>query len=140
MGTELTYGDVKDSFKFGLGDYKFTYGGKTKSGRHILKGKAVSAAKAKKLGYGGFVAHIDPATNFPRFISFTDPSGRKLKTVSVKKMQKVGSSWMATQFTVANSRTGRSTTVTISNLTRSGGLSGKLFDPKLLDRVASRMK
>lgn len=140
MGTELSFGDVKDSFKFGLGDYRFSSGGTTADGRLILKGMAVSAATAKSLGYAGFTAEIDPKTWFPRLIRFEDPSGKNLKTIAVTGLQRVGGTLVATKFTVKNHLTGRSTGVTVSNLRASNGLSGNLFAPDQLDKVASRIK
>ena len=139
MGTELSYGDVKDSFKFGLGDYTFSSGGKAANGRLILNGKAKSDAIARQIGYRSFSAEIDPKTWFPRVIKFTDAAGRKLKTINVRKVQKVGRSWTATDFRVNNHRTGRSTLVTVAGLSPVSGVSGSLFDPSRLDRAAGRM-
>ncbi|MEQ8410293.1 MAG: outer membrane lipoprotein-sorting protein [Erythrobacter sp.] len=138
MGTELSYGDVKDSFKFGLADYDFTAGGRTKSGRLILKGEAKNTQIAREIGYGGFTAYIDADTWFPRVITFTDPAGRRLKTIAVRGIEKVGSSLTATDFTVTNHRSGRSTRVTVSGLSRANARES-LFDPARLDRVAGRM-
>ncbi|AOL24680.1 hypothetical protein Ga0102493_11550 [Erythrobacter litoralis] len=139
MGTELSYGDVKDSFIFGLADYTFSSAGRAANGRYILKGKARDAKTAREIGYGGFTAEVDPATWFPRKIAFTDPAGRKLKTIAVSDLEKVGASWTATDFTVTNHRTGRSTKVTVSGLARASGANERLFDPARLDRAAGRM-
>ncbi|MEE4154700.1 MAG: outer membrane lipoprotein-sorting protein [Erythrobacter sp.] len=139
MGTELSFGDVKDSFKFGLADYTFSSGGRAANGRYILKGTAKSPKIAREIGYGGFTAEIDPASWFPRVITFTDPGGRRLKTISVSDLEKVGSSWTATDFTVTNHLTKRSTKVTVSRLARATGAEEALFDPARLDRVAGRM-
>lgn len=62
MGTELSYGDVKDSFIFGLADYTFSSGGRAANGRYVLKGEAKSAQIARETGYGGFTAEVDSAT------------------------------------------------------------------------------
>jgi len=139
MGTELSYGDVKDSFIFGLADYTFASGGRAANGRYILKGKARSPRIAREIGYGGFIAEVDPAIWFPRKITFSDPRGSKLKTIAVRDLEKVGASWTATDFTVTNHRTGRSTTVTVTGLARASGANDRLFDPARLDRVAGRM-
>ena len=140
MGTELSFGDVKDSFKFGLRDYRFSAEGTTAGGLLVLKGKAVDAASAKSLGYGGFTAEIDPETWFPRKIRFEDPSGRNLKTIAVTGLELVGTTWVATKFHVKNHVTDRSTAVTVTNLRKSNALSGTLFAPEQLDHVASRIK
>ncbi len=139
MGTELSFGDVKDSFMFGLADYTFSSGGRAANGRYILKGEAKTAQIAREIGYGGFTAEVDPTTWFPRVIAFTDPGGRRLKTISVRKLEKVGTSWTATDFTVTNHLTKRSTKVTVSGLARASGAEETLFDPARLDRVAGRM-
>lgn len=72
-------------------------------------------------------------------ITFTDPGGKKLKTISVRGLEKVGASWTATDFTVTNHLTGRSTKVTVSGLARATGADETLFDPARLDRASGRM-
>lgn len=139
MGTELSYGDVKDSFIFGLEDYTFSSGGRAGNGRFVLRGKAKSPKIAREIGYGGFTAEVDPSTWFPRTITFSDPRGRRLKTISVRKLEKVGSSWTATNFTVTNHVSGRATIVTVSKLARASGVSKVVFDPARLDRAFGRM-
>lgn len=139
MGTELSYSDVKDSFIFGLADYAFTAGGRADNGRYILKGVAKSAQIAREIGYGGFTAEVDPAIWFPRTITFTDPAGKRLKTISVRKLEKVGASLTATDFTVTNHITGRATVVTISGLAKATSADETLFDPARLDRASGRM-
>jgi hypothetical protein len=139
MGTELSYGDVKDSFIFGLADYTFSSGGRADNGRYILAGKAKTAQIAREIGYGGFTAEVDPATWFPRTITFTDPRGKKLKTISVRGLDKVGTSWTATDFTVTNHLTGRSTRITVSGLAKATNADETLFDPARLDRASGRM-
>jgi len=139
MGTELSYGDVKDSFIFGLADYTFSSGGRAGNGRYILKGKAKSAQTAREIGYGGFTAEVDPATWFPRAITFTDPRGKRLKTIAVRKLEKVGASWTATDFVVTNHVTGRLTKVTIAGLAKASNANDILFDPARLDRASGRM-
>ncbi|MEE4288949.1 MAG: outer membrane lipoprotein-sorting protein [Erythrobacter sp.] len=139
MGTELSYGDVKDSFIFGLADYTFASGGRAENGRYILRGKAKSPQIAREIGYGGFTAEVDPGTWFPRRITFTDPGGKRLKTISVRKLQKVGTSLTATDFVVTNHVTGRATVVTVSGLAKASGADDTLFDPARLDRASGRI-
>lgn len=139
MGTEMSYGDVKDSFIFGLGDYTFASGGRADNGRYILKGTAKTPQIAREIGYGGFTAEVDPATWFPRTITFTDPAGKRLKSVSVRKLEKVGASLTATDFTVTNHVSGRATIVTVSGLAKASGTDEALFDPARLDRASGRM-
>ncbi|MDP4605704.1 MAG: outer membrane lipoprotein-sorting protein [Erythrobacter sp.] len=139
MGTELSYGDVKDSFIFGLADFTFSSGGRADNGRYILKGTAKSPQIAQETGYGSFTAEVDPATWFPRSITFTDPAGKRLKSVSVRKLEKVGASLTATDFTVTNHVTGRATTVMVSGLAKASGADETLFDPARLDRASGRM-
>lgn len=139
MGTELSYGDVKDSFIFGLADYTFSSGGRAGNGRYSLTGKAKTAQIAREIGYGGFTAEVDPATWFPRTITFTDPAGKRLKTIAVRKLEKVGASLTATDFIVTNHATGRSTKVTISGLAKASNADDTLFDPARLDRASGRM-
>jgi hypothetical protein len=139
MGTELSYGDVKDNFIFGLADYTFSSGGRADNGRYVLKGTAKSPQIARETGYGSFTAEVDPATWFPRAITFTDPDGKRLKSVSVRKLEKVGASLTATDFTVTNHVTGRATIVTVSGLAKASDADETLFDPARLDRASGRM-
>lgn len=139
MGTELSFGDVKDSFKFGLGDYTFSSEGLAANGYYVLKGTAKSPKIAREIGYSGFTAQVDPRSWFPRKIVFSDPGGRRLKTIDVRGLEKIGSSWTATNFTVTNHLTNRSTKVTVSGLARAAGAEEALFDPARLDRAAGRM-
>lgn len=139
MGTELSYGDVKDSFKFALADYTFSAGGEAANGRLILNGTAKSDKIAKETGYGSFSAEIDPANWFPRVIRLNDPAGRRLKTISVRKVGRIGGSWTATDFSVNNHITGRSTLVVVEGLSAASPVDNSLFDPARLDRVAGRM-
>ncbi|GGY45629.1 outer membrane lipoprotein-sorting protein [Parvularcula lutaonensis] len=138
MATELTYGDVKDDFKFGLADYDFEAGGE-KNGRLVLIGTSKSPQVARETGYGGFRAEIDPETWFPMLIDFADPEGEPLKTIEVNEVQRVGDSWTAKSFEVVNHKTGRSTSVRVDDSRVARGLSATLFDARDLDRAGSQL-
>ncbi|MEM7570261.1 MAG: outer membrane lipoprotein-sorting protein, partial [Pseudomonadota bacterium] len=114
LGTDLTYGDIKDNFKFPLEDWTFTsatsesVGGKQ---YHRLKGTTASPARAKELGYRSFSARIDPKTWFPTEVVFTDADGALLKTVRVEAIEKVGGAWTAMKFSVEQHQSGHKTFV-----------------------------
>ncbi|MEE4213297.1 MAG: outer membrane lipoprotein-sorting protein, partial [Parvularcula sp.] len=57
MGTELSFGDVTDDFKFGLADYTFEASSGV-GGMIQLEGAASSQARAQELGYSGFSATV----------------------------------------------------------------------------------
>ena len=73
MGTDLSYGDIKDNFKFGLDDWDFNLDEPKmleQKSYLVLNGVAKNAEKAVELGYSRFSALIDPETIFPVQIQF----------------------------------------------------------------------
>jgi hypothetical protein len=139
VGTELSYGDVKDDFKFGLSDYIFDRGSDT-GGRVVLIGKAVDDTVADEIGYGGFRAEIDPATWFPHVIAFSGTDGAPLKTITVEATELVGSVLVATRFLVENHRDDRVTLVEIESMAPKPDLADRVFEATYLDRVSARIR
>lgn len=119
MGTDLTYGDIKDNFKFTLLDWDFALGEEqiVEQKRYlVLKGVTKSSSKASELGYSSFVARVDPDTYFPLEINYTDVDGIPLKTISVKRLERVSDAWIATHFTVTNAQLAHKTDVVLSDV------------------------
>jgi hypothetical protein len=128
MGSDLTYGDIKDNFKFGLEDWTFSHGGKDPgSGRDILRGVARTPAIAQELGYGSFEAQIDAATLFPVEVAYTDADGEALKRVSVTQQERIGEAWTAIRFRVENLQTGHVTDVHFEDMRYVPDLDGQMF-------------
>jgi hypothetical protein len=138
MGTELSFGDVADDFKFGLDDYSFA-AAEGAGGALILKGVASSPAKARELGYSSFSATVDPSTWFPIEITFTDTRNEPLKTITVEEVSEVGASFSAVKFRIENIQTGKKTNVTVKDLEPAPDLAERTFDPAWLDRIGSRL-
>lgn len=135
MGTDLTYGDIKDNFKFGLDEWDFTAAGEeTADGRTypVLEGMARDAGTARELGYGSFRARIDPVTAFPVWIAYTDPDGDPLKQVAVTEIETVGEAWTAMRFTARNLQTGHTTDVWFTDMRHVPDLDDSVFDPDAL--------
>ncbi|ABG39485.1 hypothetical protein Patl_0959 [Paraglaciecola sp. T6c] len=119
MGTDLTYGDIKDNFKFTLTDWDFTVGEKQvieQKEYYVLKGTTKTTAKKVELGYSSFIALIDPETYFPLKIDYTDTDGLPLKTISVKRLERIADAWVATNFTVMNAQLAHRTDVVLSDV------------------------
>ena len=119
MGTDLTYGDIKDNFKFTLTDWNFVLGEKQvieQKEYYVLKGATKTNAKTVDLGYSSFVALIDPETYFPLKIDYTDTDGSPLKTISVKRLERIADAWIATHFTVINAQLAHKTEVVLSDV------------------------
>jgi hypothetical protein len=138
IGTELSYGDVADDFKFGLDDYEFEASA-GEGGSVILTGVASSPARAKELGYSGFSAVVDPKTWFPMQITFNDTRNKPLKTIVVDEISEVGRSYAAVRFHVENLQTGKRTNVTVTGLSPAPELPERTFDPAWLDRIGSQL-
>ncbi|MFN2100024.1 outer membrane lipoprotein-sorting protein [Altererythrobacter sp. MF3-039] len=135
MGTDLTYGDLQDNFKFGLDDWTFTEVSKGSIGGKsypMLKGKARNAKKAAQMGYSSFKALIDKTTGFPVYIEFADKDGDPLKRVRVYDIEKVGGVHTAMRFSAHNIQTGHTTEVHFTGMRYVPGLRQSVFDPNSL--------
>ncbi len=136
MGTDLTYGDIKDDFKFSADDWKFSRCSVTpwpETDLPCLAGEAVSPAIARELGYGSFVATVDTTTWFPRQVRYFDTDGLALKDVEVQRQEKVGEAWTAMAFTLANLQSGHTTRVHFTDMQHWPALPGSVFDANSLE-------
>lgn len=137
LGTDFTYADVQSELKFELEDYEFSLDGQsTVGGRdcRVLAGIVRSADVARETGYGGFEACVDEATLIPIQTVFTDPSGRKLKTIRVKTVATYGEMSIATELEAVNERTGHRTVLRYRDVEFPAYLDTALFDPTRLRR------
>ena len=119
MGTDLTYGDIKDNFKFPAEDWSFgacTDSQRLKPDLPCLTGQAVSEKVAAELGYRRFIASIDPKTWFPSVVRYFDERDRELKQVEVERQDLIGGAWTAMAFTLTNLQTKHSTEVSFTNM------------------------
>ncbi len=118
MGTDLTYGDLQDNFKFQLEDWVFTGGTEQQHKNELLlslQGIATDAAR-RSLGYRSFTALIDPLTLFPVQLNYTDEDGEPLKRVQILKQEQIDGAWIATRFAVENLQTGHQTIIELRNV------------------------
>lgn len=131
MGTDLTYGDIKDNFTFRLEDWHFslegqaTHDGKT---HQVLTGNAKSADIAAETGYGAFRALVDLNTLFPVVIDFADPEGAPLKRVTIEEQQLIGGAWTALRFTVDQRQSGHQTRIRFEDMRHVPDLNPQVFD------------
>jgi len=135
LGTDLTYGDIEDNFKFGLDDWQFdavTY--LERDGRRwpLLSGHAGSEATAREIGYSAFTAVIDPDSLFPVEIEYVDPDGAALKRIEVTNQQQIGGTWTAMTFSVINHQTRHRTDVRFEDMRYVPGLQASVFDAQAL--------
>lgn len=129
LGTDLTYGDIKDDFKFKAEDWAFS-GGASDGEFLALQGKVKSAAIGKDMGYSAFSAKIDPASWFPVEVVYFDPEGEKLKTVRVPEVEKIGGAWTAMRFDVEQHQSGHKTQVHFEDMRYIPTLDPAVFDPE----------
>ena len=135
LGTDLTYGDIKDDFKFPLEDWAFTETGETQQdGKTLftLKGEVESEEIAKETGYSRFEALIDPVTLFPVKVTYIDIDGEPLKVVAVTELEEVGHAWTAVAFSVDQLQTGHHTDVRLSDLKYMPDIDDGLLEPDAL--------
>jgi hypothetical protein len=119
MGTDLTYGDIKDNFKFPLDDWDFSLGQDTiiEQKRYFtLSGVVKDEDKKYELGYSSFESLIDPQTFFPMQTQYTDTDNVPLKQISILQQEKVGDAWTASHFVVVNSQRSHKTEIVLSDM------------------------
>lgn len=135
MGTDLSYGDIKDDFKFGLEDWTFTA-----SAEEVvegvtyqrLEGVAKSPETAKALGYSRFSARIDSERRFPVDIVFADADADPLKQIKVHELSQIGGAWTAMAFTVSHLQTGHTTEISFTDMRYKPDLDESVFDAEAL--------
>lgn len=135
LGTDLTYGDIKDNFRFGLEDWHFSGGEWVEHDDRsllALQGEAADAEVARALGYSAFSALIDPETLFPVLIEYVDVDGVALKRVEVLEIDQVGGVWTAIRFRVFQHQSGHRTEVFFTGMRHVPDLSARVFEPSAL--------
>ncbi len=135
MGTDLSYGDIRDNFRFPLQYWHFRAGGSHHdNGREMrsLHGWAQSAEQARDMGYGRFEALVDETSLFPLEIEYFDIHDKPLKRVTVSEIGLVGDAWTALRFEVDNHQSGHRTEVHFENMRYVPELSERVFQPAAL--------
>lgn len=143
LGTDLTYGDIKDNFRFGLEDWRFAGGEPVEqAGRTLLtlQGTSVDATTARATGYSGFSALIDPETLFPLRIDYVDTDGVALKRVEVLETALVGGVWTAMRFRVEQHQSGHLTEVFFTDMRHMPDLPARVFEPAALAVGVPRLR
>lgn len=135
LGTDLSYGDLKDNFRFSPEDWIFA-GGEARQHRgkpHVwLTGRARSPAIARETGYSAFRALIDPDTLFPVLAEYDDREGQPLKRVEVQAIERIGGTWTAMRFVARNQRSGHQTEVHFTDMRHVPGLRPDSLSPERL--------
>ena len=135
LGTDLTYGDIKDNFKFALDDWHFELGEPTQHNDEtvpVLKGTALTPEIGVEMGYANFLAKIDQSSGFPIWIEYTDTDGEPLKRIEILTIEPVGDAQTAIHFTAENLQTGHHTEVRFSDMRYVPDLDDSVFDPEVL--------
>lgn len=119
MGTDLSYGDIKDNFKFALEDWDFSLGEQQiENGKsfYFLQGTPKNEDIKQELGYASFTSKIDPDTWFPVNIKYTDVYHAPLKEITISKLEMIAETWIATHFSVFNSQLSHQTEIVLSDM------------------------
>ncbi len=133
MGTDLTYGDIQENFKFPAEDWFFSLDTSPEQSPYpVLHGVARTPEIAKELGYQEFRAAIDVAHQFPVKVEYTDTDNAPLKTVEVKAIEWVGDAPTAMAFEVHNIQTGHTTRVYFTEMRHVPNLDVEFFAPDAL--------
>lgn len=130
MGTDLSYGDVKDHFRFSENDWDFSTADDPECQKprcNVLTGEVKNSSVAQEIGYSRFIAFIDLKNYFPVYIRYYDPEGSELKTVDVHRLEQVGDAWMATELTILNVQTQHQTELVFENTRYLESLPLRLF-------------
>jgi catechol 2,3-dioxygenase-like lactoylglutathione lyase family enzyme len=143
LGTDLTYGDIKDNFRFGLEDWRFSGGDRVEhEGRTMLTlhGEIADDETARATGYGAFSALVDPETLFPLQIDYVDVDGVALKRVEVVETGQVGGVWTALRFRVQQHQSGHRTEVFFTDMRHVPDLPARVFEPSALALGVPRIR
>lgn len=135
MGTDLSYGDIKDDFKFGLEDWVFTAAREELvDGVNYLRleGEARSPQIVAETGYSQFSALVDTERHFPVDINYRDADGDPLKHIVVEELETVGGAWTAMRFTVNQLQSGHTTQVYFTDMQHRPDLDDSVFDAESL--------
>lgn len=130
MGTDLSYGDIKDNFKFALEDWNFSLSEpqiENNKTYYILQGTPKNEEIKQELGYASFTSKIDPQTWFPVNIKYTDIYNMPLKEISILALEMIADTWIATRFSVFNSQTKHQTEIVLSNMQNVANLPDSLL-------------
>jgi hypothetical protein len=132
MGTDLTYGDIKDNFKFALDDWDFSLGEDKiidEKRYFSLRGVIKDEQRKQELGYASFDSVIDPDTLFPVQIHYTDADNEPLKHTSILQQEKVGNAWTAIHFVVVNLQSAHKTEIVFTDMRYMANLPKGLLSP-----------
>ena len=135
MGTDLTYGDIKNDFKFPLDEWHFVDIERREEDdrvTYVLSGEAQSEATISDTGYSAFRAIVDSQTWFPVEITYIDGDGEPLKTMRILEQERIGDAWTAMHFVVENLQTGHTTTVQLHDMRFVPDLDLALLSPEAL--------
>lgn len=128
MGTDLTYGDIKDNFRFSLDDWTFSGGVEDpETGLVRLDGHVRTPDIGREIGYSRFRALVNTETLFPVRIDYDDTSGKPLKRVEVLEQELIGGAWTAMRFEVGNLQTGHRTRVHFENMRHVPSLEDRIL-------------
>jgi hypothetical protein len=135
MGTDLSYGDIRDNFRFPLEHWFFRAGDQVKHKGQVLRvlhGRARSEASAQEIGYGRFEALVDETSLFPVVIEYFDHHDQPLQRVTVSEIGLVGEAWTALAFEVSQHQTGHRTEVFFEGMRYVPDLNEQIFMPAAL--------
>lgn len=140
LGTDLTYGDIKDNFKFNISDWDFkldptavvNHSNPENNNVKVLLGAAKTPQISRELGYASFKAQVDTQSAFPLWIEYTDVDGELLKRVEVLKIEVIGGAYTAMHFIAENLQTGHKTDVHFTNMRHVPDIDETIFEPDSL--------
>ena len=136
MGTDLTYGDISDDFKFESGQWRFSGGG-TQSRDGVayatLNGEAASAEAVAENGYSRFEALVDTETWFPVLTTYYDAEGEALKRIEVLEQEEIGGAWTAMRFVAENLQSGHATHIHFEDMRHVPDLDEEILEPDALE-------
>lgn len=137
LGTDLTYEDIKLGPKISNEDYFHeTIGTEVIDGHecYIVESTPIDQKIAKELGYSKTKAWVDKDIWIVRKGEFWDIGGNMLKTVLIKKVEKIQEIWTPALFEVSNHKTGHKTEFIFSNTDYKTDIIEETFTERALIR------
>ena len=137
LGTDFTYEDIKLETRLGKEDYTWkTVGRDTVDGHevYLLQGIPIDKETKEELGYGKVLSYIDPDIWISRKGEYWDERMNRLKTIHVKKIQKVDGIWTAHRLEAINHKTGHKTIFEFSDVDYDKPVPDRIFTEQALRR------
>lgn len=137
LGTDFTYGDIKNENRLPVKDYDFTSRKRDSVDGVdcvLVRAEPVNETVAEELGYSRVRAWVDPERNIIRKARFRDVAGNPLKVLTTQDVRKVDGIWTVHRMKMNNLKTGHKTVLEFSNVRYNEAVNDNTFTQGALRR------